>query len=78
MYVGKHNGRANSEIRYCKKGIPYSQVLRLNAFVPRQTLDNPYKSWNEDKNWCERKYFRQETFQEMSLMICVMQCLDIK
>ena len=52
----------------CKKGIAYSQVLRLNRiFSETDSLINVVLiwkgfSWKEDTvlNWCERKYFRHK------------------
>ena len=59
---------------HCKKGIPYSQALRLNRIcsetnsfdkrcndLERFLLERGYSS-----NWCERKYFGLEKFQEMN------------
>ena len=59
---------------HCKKGIPYSQTLRLNRICSEtNSFDkrcNVWKDffWKEDTvlNWCERKYFGQEKFQEMN------------
>ena len=60
---------------HCKKGIPYSQTLRLNRICSETNsfdkrcndLEKGY-SWREDTvlNWCERKYFGLEKFQEMN------------
>ena len=53
---------------HCKKGIPYSQALRLdricsetNYFVKPVMICKDF-FWKEDTvlNWCEKKYFGQE------------------
>ena len=60
---------------HCKKGIPYSQASRLNriysetnSFEINAVMIWKDFFWKEDTvlNWCERKYFRQEKFQEMN------------
>ena len=54
---------------HCKKGIPYSQALRLNRINSFDKRCNDLKSFllerGDSSKWCERKYFRQEKFQEM-------------
>ena len=57
---------------HCKKGIPYSQALR-NIVQKLTLLINAVMIWKdfywrEDTvlNWCERKYFGLEKFQEMN------------